>query len=298
MRLEKLIGEVMPLHTEVLEAAYKNVSVPVQSRIWGRNLSPKERGEFMGLFYECVTRAIYGGELNDTDHEVLWRDGERVNGATRPDVIDVVGGIAQDSKACCSGSECIISLNQFWGYQYLQASNPDTQYFFPIYRHTLKGIRSAPTEGFTERDISRELAQRTKSSVILPLRVLMQIKAVPYKNGLNISRISKSRKWKTSLCINSPIPNKFLLDPSEMLEILELDPGEFEIQRYLSPRKIIVCGRTLRQFPIVKILDKDHHAWAEEFSIDFEREMTRMGESDDGIEDLPIFEQDLDVPFD
>jgi len=296
MRLEKLVRDVLPSFTEEIIPVYRSVSVPVQISMSCRQLSPKERANFMGLFYECMTRALYGGKLNDLDYEVNWRNGERVSGTVRPDIINHKDGIAQDSKACCSGSECVISLKQFEGYRFLQSSNPDFQYLFPIYRHGLKGIKSAPTEGFTEKGIVLELARKTFHSVVLPLSVLIKMKEIPYVGGLNISRITETKNWRTSLNLKSSVINRFLFDPKGVLGIIGLNSEEFEIQRYRSPEELKICGVRIRPFPILRILNRDNSGWAEKFIFDYERELEREAGYRD-TDDVPLFEESKDVPF-
>ena len=50
---------------------------------------------------------------------------------------------------------------------------------------------------------------------------------------------------------------------------------------------LIFNGERIRQFPIVKIFDKNYRQWAQRFIIDYETEMERP--DDEGIRDLPIF---------
>jgi len=299
--LENIVKEVIPFHDETLEPVYHRVRVPFQTSLRGFGFYPSasKKISIMGLFYEVVNKGIYGGRLNDKKLDIEFLNGSVAERSIKPDVIDEENKIHWESKGTYFNKECEIMDRQIEGYKFLQYSKNDVRFLFSIYRHSMFEIKKRDR---TEEEIINGLLKSTIFSVILPLSLILGIQRAPVSEDVKLARnyISKNTNWPSCLCIRSHTINRFLIDPHENLRLLGFDPERFEIERYLSPKKLKMNGRNLGQFPILKIVDRHHEEWVEEFKIDYEREKEREIPEDERIEDLPIFwesEKIEEVPF-
>jgi len=66
---------------------------------------------------------------------------------------------------------------------------------------------------------------------------------------------------------------------------LDLNPDDYRIKRYISPRVFSVARNRVNQFPIVHISDRDHRKWVNEFvrKISRSQEKDMPERPDDGI---------------
>lgn len=290
MRLEKLVAEVMPLHSEFIHAVHPRIFVPIQTRFKGNYPTPSQRSFVMGGFYEYVNWALYGGKLNDVRFDIDWENGDVGEESIKPDVIS--DGVIWEVKACCSGHSCNLMNRQLEGYRSLQYSSPEKRVLFSFYRHFLHGIKSKRTKNLLEADIMDELSKKTYFSIVLPFRVILQMQQRPVIDGRDgnpdvvMARLYEGGKeWPDCLCINSPTINRFLTDPEQNLRYLDLDPNDFEIERYRSPGNLSINRKRVNPFPIVRIIDKNHDQWVEQFMMAYEREMEQTWESEEELED-------------
>lgn len=296
MKLEKLVEEIMPLHESAIKARNPKISIPVQMSLTNTvPLSVTKRSTLMGRFYEHINRALYGGTLNDERIDVSWENGECGEESIKPDVIDHEGRIVWESKACCSGHSCNIMNRQLDGYRYIQYYYPDAEVFFSLYRHSLKGIKSEPTEKLSEEDIVQELIVRTLFSVVLPLGIILRLQEIPNSQGINHARLYEGGKeWPDCLVINPKTIDRFLSDPEQNLRYLDLDPSNYIIERYRSPGNLAVNRKRIKPFPVVRILYRDHWEWVDGFMEDHGADMESLRED---MGKLPLFAQDSDIPF-
>lgn len=296
MRLEKRIEGVLPLHKESMDVYSLRVSIPIQMDLEARvPLSKSKRGMVMGTFYEYLNRALYGGKLNDLKYDIENPNGDLGEDSIKPDVIDHDNRVVWEAKACRASHSCNIMNRQLEGYKYIQYIYPDAKILFALYRHTLKGIKSKPTEGFSEEDIVRELTNRTMFSVVLPLSLILRLQEIPRSHGINHARLYEGgREWPDCLVINPRTIDGFLFEPEKILTYLDLNPKDFEIERYKTPVGLQVNRRKIKPFPIVRVLSRKPWEWAEEF---LEKQHGNLEIMKEDIGDLPLFEGDEEIPF-
>jgi hypothetical protein len=286
MRLEKMVESVMLLHTKVLRPKHKKINIPIQLSFIGHYPNKTKRGQLMGFFFESLNHALYGGMLNDKKYDSKLNDD---NGGVKPDIVDKIKKIHWECKSSVSGDALEIDESQFRKYEYDQYRMPKRRFFYSIYRHSLRGIQK---EKRTEEQIVRELSEKTNFSVVLPISILIALSKIR-GNSLVSSYMDKQTSWNDCFSIRSPTTNRFLTDPENILVDIGLSQQEFIIERYLSPSNFIVNGERIRQFPIVRIYDKNYRQWAQKFIIDYEREMERF--DDEGIKALPIFSENEEL---
>jgi hypothetical protein len=295
MELKKRLEDIMSSHETVIKASDPKISIPIQTSFTRVPLSVTRRATLLGFFYENLNRALYGGELNDIKYDVRPYNGNSGEGSVKPDVVDHGGRIVWEAKGCVAGHSCNVMNSQLEGYKYLQYIYPDAKVLFALYRHTLKGIKSKPTEGLSEGDIVRELTHRSIFSVVLPLGLILRLQEIPSSQGINHARLYEgSRNWPDCLVINPRTIDGFLFDPEQVLKYLDLDSKDFVIERYRSPSNLRVNRRKIKPLPIVRILHRDHWDWAERFMNDNKGEMEVFKED---IGKLPLFKQEEDLPF-
>lgn len=266
-KLEKMVAGVMPLHTTIIKPAQNSVTIPIKKSTIGNEYpNQTKRRQFMGFFFENLNSALYGGNLNDVRYNTS-SDGNGKN--TKPDVVDKRKYVRWETKATVSGDGLEISDSQFRGYQLSQYNNPRTKFLYSIFRHSLHDIEKKER---TYGEIMFGLIEKTSFSLALTLRVLDSLSKAK-NTGLVSQYMGKQTSWHDCFIIRSPTVNKFLTEPQSILEAMGLNPDDFVIQRYLSPENFRVNRRKISQFPIVKILDKNHEQWVNDFMVEYEREM-------------------------
>jgi len=266
-----MVESVIPLHTKIFQAVHRRIHIPIQTYFGGFFPTPTKRKVTMGRFYEGVSWALYGGTLNDKKIDLDFFKGG-VRDSLKPDGVDKK--LIWESKANHSGHSCNLVYGQIEAYQRLQYSNPSKETVFHIYRHSLDGIGRVDR---TEEEVIGELLEKTSFLVTLPLNILLGLR----ENGLNGNQLARNyvgktdkqgyKVWPDTLCINSPTINRFLTDSEENLRTLHLDPARFEILRYLSPPNLTVNGGLVRQFPIVRVVDKKYRSWVNQFRAEYSK---------------------------
>lgn len=306
MRLERLvemIESVAPSYSTIMEPLHKRTRIPIQTSMKGFYPTAFRRKYLVGAFYEGVTRALYGGKLNDTKIDIEFENGEVANRSIKPDINDRINGLERESKASNYDTECKIMTRQLDGYKFLQYSNPELQYLFSFFRYSLSGIEKQER---TEEEVLKMLLGQTLYLVNLPFSVVQKIDQTPRVGDRKISRrhIQKEgTKYPDCLCINPHTLNGFLLEPEKTLDILGLDADRFEVQRRYYSGTITINRRRFKPFPILTIIDRKYAEWVEEFRFSYEQEMSKPIETGDVISEIPLIgeqeqKQTLELPFD
>ena len=287
MRLEKLVESVIPLHTRVLRPRHRKITLSTQIDAFeGQYPNKTKRGQLMSYFFESLTRALYGGKLNDRMYNVQLNGS--VSGGLKPDVVDNARNIHYESKATVSGDALEIDEEQFRKYEHDQYRDLSTRLFYAIYRHSLHGIKKQKR---TEDEIFSELTEKTDFSIVLPFSVLIALSDVR-GNYLVSSYMGRQTSYQDCFSLRSPTTNRFLTTPEEVLTSVDLNLKDYIIERYLSPSNLTVNNEKIKQFPIVKIYDKNHNKWAKKFAKNYKIETERL--LDKGTEGLPVFEESYD----
>lgn len=233
MRLEKLVESVMPMHKRVLRPRHRKILIPIQTYFDWYYPNKTKRAQLLGFFFESLDRALYGGMLNDRKYDVPL-DGDEVG--VKPDIVDKNKKIHRESKATVSGDALEIDELQFRKYEYDQYLMPERRFFYSIYRHSLRGIKS---EKRTEEEIIKELLEKTNFSIVLPLSILIALSKIR-GNGLVSSYMDRKTSFGDCFSIRSPTINRFLEAPVNLLTEIGLNRQEFMVERYLSPSNLTI----------------------------------------------------------
>src|SRR3989344_233544 len=295
MKLEKMVEPVFPLHKRVLRPKHKVIKLQYQLSLNGFYPSESRRAILMGDFFENLSWAIYGGELNDRKYDISFANGIHVEETIKPDIVDHKEKIMTEVKSNCTGHSCNITTRQINCYRSLQYELPDYKFVLQVYRHTIPEIKAKKR---TEEEVIRELLNQPVFSLELPLSVLLRIRELSNEpNAFARNYVGNgARYWPSSLCINSQTTNALFIRPNAILELLGFNLERFEIRRHLSPSNIRMNGYRLKQFPVARVIDRDHERWVEEFRGYYEEEMERP---DVRTEDSEIVEspETIEAPF-
>ncbi|MEK6847913.1 MAG: hypothetical protein AABX50_02200 [Nanoarchaeota archaeon] len=205
MQLEKmveLLEGVAPSYVHTLEPVHKRIILPFQSSFKGFYPSASTRKALMGRFYEGLTRALYGGRLNDLKFDIEFLNGTVSDRSIKPDVVDAENNLDWESKSGYYDKECKIMSRQFEGYKFLQYDNPGKRYLFSFYRHSLEEIEKKER---TEKQVFIGLLDGTLYSATLPFSVVLKIDNLLNVGARKIARKYRQREgtsYPDCLCIN------------------------------------------------------------------------------------------------
>lgn len=223
----------------------------------------------MGDFYELVTAGFYGGKLanrryleetNSREHPSY--NGGEGSGLIKPDVIDAERGQNWEAKAVVAGNTCNLADAQIWRYMMMQRQDPSSKFYFALYRHNLRGVKSF--DG-TEEELFRALANQTLCSVVLPLSIVLQLYDWPAGTRNNLVYRYDGSRYTPCTCVRSHAINKFFFQSDELIGDLDLNLEDYEVVHLKSPKDFSVAGIRLSQFPIVWIKDRDYKSWIRGF---------------------------------
>jgi hypothetical protein len=279
--LENLLDEVIDSH--IVEIVPKKRMVePFQGDLF--ELEHQTSNHDMGDYYELMTWAWYGGRRDVRKSIFAHFEEEHI---IQPDL--VTGKMISEQKAAFQGEQPKLYDPQIVRYHELQLLNPTKQVLFQFFRHTKERITKFKG---TREELFRELGGKTAYCVEIPLSIITRI----WLNGKNrmlpelIARhegfasaevglegyLSKNENpdtyysnttenYHANTAIRSHTLNSFIYSPEKMIDILDMDPGYFNIQRLLSPHKMSIEGQPVKQFPVVRITDRDHIIWMKYF---------------------------------
>lgn len=256
MRLESVISDFVKSSSfSEINPISRGVYIPIQQNLteehWAQR---KARHVSLGHFYEAISGGLYGGKL--TNYRYVPK-GEEKNGLFKPDLVSE--GLIGESKGCVSGSECFFSDGQIFRYAFAQTLEPNSDIYFAIYRHSVKKIKSY---GRSETELFKELAQETYFSIRMPFSLVL---AIHSSDDLELICKSKGESYRPGTGLKSPALNGFLFEPERKIFDFSLDPQNYVIERFLSPKEFEVNENLVHPFPIVFIRDKDPLSWRRQF---------------------------------
>jgi hypothetical protein len=257
------------------------ISIPIQtSLIEYRQLKATTHG--VGVFYEVLTKAIFGGSRHEREH-VINNNGlgglvqETVNAV--PDLTDHGVGVHWESKGLSLiAGDLKLYDGQTTRYMMLQASMgkiPDPEIVYCVYCYAVGNRQRSiqkMSEGKLEKIISL-LAENTTMSFFLPLSLILHL----HKKGT--SRSVHRRTFETGEQKEQPMtrirPKQLLglmQEPLQEIERLHLRAGDYEIYRARLPEKVSVNSHQLSAFPVLVVKDKSHGGWLKRFNRIYSKE--------------------------
>lgn len=193
----------------------------------------------MGLFYENLTAAFYGGEMG---HRIALKSGTEIE----PDVFNSKKNVIFEAKGVHKNLRCHLLDLQIEAYAEYYNANP-TQIYFAIYRHSLDGIR-ARWKG-TDAELFNELAEKTEYSVAIPFSIILALYTPENGHTPLVYRYNNNTTYDKCTCIRSQTINELANKPEEIIKELDLNPKSYKTKRIIAPR-IKINDKRINEFPI------------------------------------------------
>ncbi len=203
----------------------------------------------IGFFFEMIASGLFGGKLVDS----IVKLGEDSPYNIKPDVESSKRII--ESKCIRNGNHLNLSNDQIEKYKTYQTQKPNKQISFTIWRHCF--YNSMAYRGSIDELVS-VITSKLQVGIILPLSIIVTL----WKDHKGLSRVYANPWYCT--CVRSPIINGFAFSPEASIEQIGLDPNEYEIKRYMSPKGFKVNKIAIKEFPLVVITDKDPAKWIQQ----------------------------------
>src|SRR3989344_133895 len=221
----------------------------------------------LGLYFEILSAAIYGGELNH-DRKVEIEDEDR-NFVTEPDVTHSKKKIYREVKSVARGNGVL-----------------------------LKDYQMEKNYKVSELDsLVSELSEKTRFLISIPFSLAYTI----YDNcPKNISSRYEEKGYEWYTRFNSTGLNKLLSNPQEIVKELGFDIKDFCFKFRKFPKGVMFNGREISQFPVLIIKETEpHEQWMNLQERVKERhkrpDYDPLGLKHEGLQDkLPILEEDFD----
>ena len=284
--LEKIVKSVERSHKNVLSVAQTKIKVVYQETFEGFPNHSKHVD--LGNFYELITHGLLGGTLQnrlllENGEDIASEDKENIYSLVKPDCINDKKKQIGESKAVKSGESVNLLDAQIDRYKLLQFHKKKAHIYFAIYRHSFQKIMSFEGDN---RELFGKLATATYHSIILPFSLILELQKSPKEN---LVYRYEGEGFYHCTCVKSPTLNRFLTEPEKLIEELGLDKKNFLIKRYLTPRDFSIGGNRIKQFPILRIHDKNHKKWIKNFKFDIKEAQPEVQEEYDSWKSESIF---------
>jgi hypothetical protein len=209
-------------------------------------------GTKMGNFYESVTACLFGGRIAKNPHEI----GAKAKGNSREVVPDVICDERQhiiESKGCNQRSHLNLYDTQVDGY--LVASKiKGYKVRFAIWRHGFQGVHKYRGPLI---DLYAGIANATYAGLVLPLRLVIMLRDNKTFNHYNHATAGSLTS------VRSKFINDLIIEPEIELNKIGIDYREFEFERLLSPKDLMVENVQLPQFPVLVVSNVVSDPWTE-----------------------------------
>lgn len=225
----------------------------------------RSRGHlWMGLFYELVTSALFGGRVKNPATSICF--GESVEGGgeddidTCPDVVSRRKLEICESKAMRVGHQLYLLEDQLDRYFRLQILRPDYEIRFVIYRHLVYKVKSFFGTGL---EMYQELAKKTVAAFSIPLRMICELESRCHNgNGLCSPYVMyySNPVYGDGYRLKGPFMTGVNLFPEQLMERMKF--RGFEVKRYQVPA-ISVDRCLVNPFPITMVRDLECQTWVD-----------------------------------
>lgn len=234
------------------------IQLPQQQDLFNIGFTTNNSHIKMGLFYEMITSALFGGRLTDS---LLRHEGQKREGPI-PDVWSKRKGLMGESKALRNGYSLNLLDSQIKLYHKYQIIQPDTRIYYAIWRHQFKNIKKYRG---TISNLFIELAQKTIAGIILPFSIIVYLHSIGeavYEYG-TLKRY-ETDNWDHCTRVSSALLNKFILNTNKTINMIELNSEDYVWGKYMLPN-IHINNNQIKPFPFILIADKNHKKWVDAF---------------------------------
>lgn len=241
-----------------MSLVHKQEFIPVYKDIIERQLDfswvdKDSNDHVLGYFYELLTQGFYGGDLSKHIRHIEEQKLKHL----MPDLIDHSRKGIGESKARRVNKSFNLRDNQIEKYETLQKENTDYKIYFALYSHLLSSTKKYKE---SKDELFKELADKTLCSIVLPFSIILQLNACR-DSGL-VSRFEGGTGERSRYdAATTPVQKTMALlyyMPESLIEVLDLNPENYEINRFISPVDFSVAGNHVRQFPILQIREKKY----------------------------------------
>lgn len=237
---------ILPKHTQPIKPAHmrtglkRHRQLPIFDGVKDNNHHVK-----MGLYYELLTSALFGGAL--IDRVIQLEDAHRYVGC-KPDVRSKKRKEIHESKAVKQGAHLNILTDQIGRYTALQIIHNEYDMYFVVWRHSIKGIikDQRTDDGFRE-----ELRTCTMAGIKIPLSLITTMYNSDCKECF---RRYNSPGWDC-VSVKSPYLNGLILDTENTIGKIA-DPKDYTWRRYRTPTGLVVDNIHVEPFPLIVIKDR------------------------------------------
>lgn len=252
---ERVIDEYTKPYTPVKQTTVK-FHKPLQDDLFNMGVLSGVR---MGLFYELMTIALFGGELFDIAKKNGFKD-YFYDKKIRPDVLDSINKLAFESKASKSGQQTNLIDRQINGYKLFQWDHPTFRFYYCFYRHNFNKVHSTDA---TMKEMYDYLAKNTSACITLPFSIILHLHEHPdlYRYGDK----EKENKWVVCTRVGVKMLNQFYFDAEKHIEDVGLNPDDYIIEKYMVKDTIKIYEHQVESFPLLWIKDKNHSLWYSRF---------------------------------
>lgn len=255
---------IIDLYKNRFKPSVKSIRLPKAQQITLPFIGVENCGHVrMGLFYELLTKGLFGGVLFDS----LKQPHEHYKGWIKPDVLIKEDKVKiYESKALTTGHQLNLLDEQVKKYYHYQILYPEDKIYYAMWRHRFKKIMSCK---LSLQDLYKSLSKLTVAGIILPFSIIMKlyntederIKIKRYEN-----RESEGLKFLNCTRVGSKFLNQFILSPDSAINTIGLDPKRFIQGRRMSPSNFKIDNKKINQFPLITIKDKEYSNWARRLS--------------------------------
>lgn len=261
-KVDRLTASLMHLHTVEVTPKSREIFVDKQASFFNLRGYMRATHVSLGNYFEAITRALYGGSLENrielngsSTGEDFIRYAIDDLRHTKPDIVNRPGKIIMESKSCGPHSACNLFDEQVGRYIELQLDEPNFDIYYAIYRHGLD--KSMSFKG-NESELFEEMADRVKFSILLPLSVIFKLfRCRERKKVRRYGREGRGQNYRNISVVSTTVINSFFENPKRNLIELDLNDQEYDCRRFISPKNFMADGYQIKQFPIVWVRDKN-----------------------------------------
>ena len=235
----------------------KNVKfgLHIQTDLWGMENSSHIK---MGLYYEELTAAIFGGTLVDS---VITMKSDSPYSRCKPDVLNCKK--AFESKAVKQGQQLNLLDGQTRRYRTYQIIHPDHEIYYVLWRHGFKDIKKGDKK---LDELVEVLSEKTYAALVIPFTVLWSVFKCKSKKlkRYEPTALDSSRQgdvpWPDCTRWGSYDLNQWIFNPIKKIsEHLIISPyrvkKRFNIERLITPSDLKFEGKQVKRIPITKVVD-------------------------------------------
>jgi hypothetical protein len=253
------------MKSKPIKVVDKNPSYPIQSELFDYSPDKINYGfrTRIGIFYEILTSAIFGGRWLGTTNA-----SNNGNGLFQPDVMSKDTII--ESKSVCWKEA--LKLVDFQMDQYLLQQcenfyqNP-RRIFFSIFKydvpHPLSYFKNA--EGNHLEAMVKSLSENTSFLLFLPFSVVSTLHNPKLNQGNGYFSKYGDPNFDPLTRLKATGMKDLLVSPEKVLDIYGLNQDDYKIVKTRLSNGVKMNQNKIVPFPILFLEDKDYNSWLKKF---------------------------------